>query len=136
MPQQGQDARRTGQERGRRRGGELRVARCGLARLQRAVLGHDLHECLEALDAVLELESREAVAVEPRLLGAVELLRGGTQAARSPHHLHLLCEERLLVRPGRQLCRLLEDEGMAGGGWERIERAARDKEQLLASHRT
>eukprot|EP00964_Phaeocystis_antarctica_P091271 scaffold58510_cov66-Phaeocystis_antarctica.AAC.4 len=93
----GQDARRTGQERGRRRGGELRVARCGLARLQRAVLGHDLHECLEALDAVLELESREAVAVEPRLLGAVELLRGGTQAARSPHHLHLLCEERLLA---------------------------------------
>jgi len=38
------------------------------ARLQRTGLRHGLHERLEALDAVLELEAGEAKAVEPRLV--------------------------------------------------------------------
>ena len=52
---------------GRRQRGEASHG-AWTARLQRTGLRHGLHERLEALDAVLELEAGEAKAVEPRLV--------------------------------------------------------------------
>ena len=60
--------RRQRGEAGGRRGGGGAGHGAGTARLQRTGLRHGLHERLEALDAVLELEAREADAVEPRLV--------------------------------------------------------------------
>ena len=59
---------RVGDRGGRREGGGGASRGAWTARLQRTGLRHGLHERLEALDAVLELEAREAEAVEPRLV--------------------------------------------------------------------